>query len=107
MKSISTVEYADKKGVKRSVVQWHLVVLGQGEFPLDMLRYDSAFPTEQEDSAKLQRDQSELRTVVLTRRGINNHWGTQDRWKSFGWTIVAACAELGEARNFQKKNFKI
>ena len=77
--------------------QWFLVVEGRGSFPFDMLRYDAAFPYEQEDAGKLEAHHNERRRVVLCRRGVNENSGTEGRWKSFGWPMLLATADPGEA----------
>ena len=62
-------------------------VQGSGAFPLDMLRYDSAWPAD-----------SEGVSVMVTRHGHaegrrtirleSYHRPTVDRWQSFGWLVV-------------------
>lgn len=58
-------------------------VRGAGDFPLDCLRYDSAYPDTQEDARVAQYEDS-LRTVTLV--SLNDP--TPDRWQSFGWQVV-------------------
>ncbi len=77
--------------------QWFLVVEGRGEFPFDMLRYDSAFPYREEDSSKLKPGRHEMRRVVLCRRGVNALRSTVARWSSFGWQVLMETADPGEA----------
>lgn len=60
----------------KKVYEWFLVVEGRGPFPVDMLRYDSA---------------------VLCRRGVNESEGTSAHWASFGWLVVLATTDAGEA----------
>lgn len=65
-------------------------VTGKGQFPFDMLRYDSCWPrSEMSDSSKLainrhdgERYFKESRTVHL----LSYHPFTPVRWQSFGWT---------------------
>ena len=71
-------------------------VTGKGEFPLDMLRYDECYPATtmsaqsiaaiesviDEDSGRYRRVKREV-YLVSHRRFI-----TEDRWSSFGWTVV-------------------
>ena len=72
----------------------NFIVKGRGEFPLDMLRYDSCCPGEQEDISQLimafQPDSQE-RIVGLRRfypvGGIK--LPTEGRWRSFGWEVVS------------------
>jgi hypothetical protein len=80
------------------VYQWYLVVEGAGSFPFDMLRYDACFPFEQTDAVKLEDHHTERRRVVLVRRGLNDSKCNGERWASFGWTVLLASVESGEAR---------
>lgn len=57
-------------------------VTGRGAFPLDMLRYDEAFPTDVGDGLIL----NERRTVRLATDRISGP--TVGRWESFGWTVT-------------------
>ena len=79
------------------IYEWFLVVEGRGQFPVDMLRYDSAFPYREEDSSRVQPHVGERRRVVLCRRGVNESSGSSARWSSFGWTVVRATTDAGEA----------
>ena len=59
-------------------------VRGRGEFPFDMLRYDTCYPASPVDSAGLYGGwDAEGRTVQLI---TNGQTFTPDRWRSFGWT---------------------
>jgi hypothetical protein len=65
-------------------------VTGNGQFPLDMLRYDSCFPGDPDAVSKLCIDRKdpffkEPRTVKVT--GCAKP--TVARWASFGWTVEA------------------
>ena len=53
-------------------------VQGVGLFPIDMLRYDSAWPADSESVEAQGR-----RTVRLS----SYRQPTIDRWSSFGWTV--------------------
>jgi len=72
------------------------IVEGGGYFPLDMLRYDMCYPYSQEDAAAI--DSSEfkpIRQVKLARIVRNkNIRPTEDRWSSFGWTVLPQSIEL-------------
>jgi hypothetical protein len=69
-------------------------VSGTGTFPIDMLRYDCAYPASSEavsrmavgrfDPAPEGRERRERRTVELQ----SHQLPTLDRWKSFGWLVV-------------------
>lgn len=69
-------------------------VKGRGPFPLDMLRYASAWPASSIDAAEMDRDRP-IRAVTLeTDRGGPKrcpvHYSVCDRFKSFGWTVTTA-----------------
>ena len=56
-------------------------VAGSGEFPHDMLRYDSAIPATEDDARRMSGHGQ--RTVEMRAQGC-----TPMRWKSFGWTVL-------------------
>ena len=62
-------------------------VSGSGYFPVDMLRYDCAYPASSADvsamGANSPRIDVERRTVELR----SYHRPTPDRWLSFGWVV--------------------
>lgn len=86
--------------------EWYLVVEGSGTFPFDMLRYDSCFPWEQEDAAKLEHHHDEMRRVVLIRRGKSDSPGNFKRWLSFGWVVMVATIDSYEAQRARKADAK-
>ena len=86
-----------KKVTTMKTYQWFLVVEGRGEFPFDMLRYDSAFPYREEDSSMLKSGHHEMRRVVLCRRSVNSLGPTGARWSSLGWQVLMETADPGEA----------
>ena len=61
-------------------------VQGSGKLPLDMLRYDSAWPADQESVSRMStpRGQGEERRTI---RLASHHRPTVDRWRSFGWVV--------------------
>jgi hypothetical protein len=66
----------------------YFTVMGRGEFPLDMLRYDQCHPYRSEDAAAIgynsrYDDPSQIRTVVLVTTSPNSP--TPARWSSFLW----------------------
>lgn len=66
--------------------RWRYTVTGTFEFPIDMLRYDRAFPATEEDSAKaLNVRWNPTDVVSVTVIGLNDP--SVDRWKSFGWKV--------------------
>ena len=88
------------------------VVMGTGEFPYDMLRYDSCHPWRETDSSAMRNDlfdpQAEIsagqetRWVVVVREHVDSapRW-TPGRWKSMGWTLVESTPE--EIRDFDRE----
>lgn len=67
-------------------------VTGDGAFPIDMLRYEGAFPAEETDSNRIGHVE-ETRTVRLIKFSSEREprWN-HARWHSFGWTLQA-CEE--------------
>lgn len=67
--------------------QYRYRVSGTGTFPIDMLRYDRAYPANSEAVSAMAAgpwgETSVRRTVDL----ISHHRPTIDRWRSFGWLV--------------------
>ena len=59
-------------------------VEGMGEFPLDMLRYDGAWPYSTEDVYKMRHDIRERRSIRLVTGSDNSP--CIGRWNSFMWS---------------------
>ena len=70
---------------ERPKTLYEYYVTGRGDFPLDMLRYDGAWPASGEDAARLVLldDRRSNRSVKL--RSYNAP--TLARWMSFGWSV--------------------
>jgi hypothetical protein len=62
-------------------------VLGSGQFPFDMLRYDACYPETSNDASNLinSDEDFEPRDVKLCARAERGWFPTRDRWRSFGW----------------------
>lgn len=65
-------------------------VMGNGDFPFDMLRYDACWPVDSQSAAELDygdglEDHRRIRRVKLY--SINSSAPTIDRWKSFLWSV--------------------
>ena len=61
-------------------------VTGTGFFPIDMLRYDCAYPASSEACLAISpasADRDKRRTVEL----LSYRLPTPDRWRSFGWLV--------------------
>jgi hypothetical protein len=67
----------------------YLKVQGSGEFPIDMLRYDRCVPRTEVDSHFISKRTDPPRIVCLIRYSVNVIGATKDRWKSFGWEVLA------------------
>jgi hypothetical protein len=75
--------------------RFEFTVEGVGDFPLDMLRHDSAYPADKESVAAIMaglawaaaRKQSRERLVV---RLVSHRAPAAERWLTFGWTVTAS-----------------
>ena len=69
-------------------------VSGNGDFPLDMLRYDSCFPLTTDDASNISRPRDERlsdthRSVRLSIPAeCNRNYPSEGRWSSFGWVVT-------------------
>ena len=70
-------------------------VEGVGDFPLDMLRHDRAYPADEESVtaimaglpwAAARKRSRELLVVRL----VSERAPTPERWRSYGWTVRAS-----------------
>lgn len=66
------------------------VVEGRGSFPIDMLRYDSCWPTSEIDAGlvarSFERRQGVRRVETISITGMRAP--TDGRWESFGWKVA-------------------
>ena len=72
---------------------------GTGEFPVDMLRYDEAFPATSADASAIALRTDDLRANesrrvvrLLTHRRLGPTLG---RWQSFGWCVLSHKNDFG------------
>jgi hypothetical protein len=64
-------------------------VTGSGHFPLDMLRYDHCWPSQQSE-IYLMNIASQTRRIQMARRVDGKSvMPTTGRWESFGWQVSA------------------
>ena len=73
--------------------RFEYVVEGIGDFPLDMLRHDCAYPADQQSvtaimaglrwAASRKRSRETLRVRLVSDRAP-----TSERWRAFGWTVT-------------------
>lgn len=63
------------------------VVVGDDQFPVDMLRYDLCYPKRTSDSHEIERSfrprERRERRVTL----VSSKAPTEPRWGSFGWAL--------------------
>ena len=69
---------------KRYIYQYH--VLGDGNFPMDMLRHDQCWPAYGCDVDKISSAKKGRRYVKLR----SHKEPTEARWKSFGWHVTTS-----------------
>lgn len=62
------------------------VVEGSGEFPLDMLRYDQAFPASEYD-AGLMAETGRRKISLMTHANHGGEGSSKVRWSSFNWCV--------------------
>jgi hypothetical protein len=73
--------------------RFEFTVEGVGDFPLDMLRHDSAYPADKQSVAAIMaglawaaaRKRSRETLVV---RLLSHRAPTAERWRTFGWTVT-------------------
>ena len=66
-------------------------VVGRGDFPVDMLRYDSAFPADGNavDAIAFRVERENWRQERTVRLGsYRSTEPTIGRWNSFGWRVI-------------------
>lgn len=74
-----------------SVRVYHFIVTGNGPFPLDMLRYDAAWPRTTDDALVIARTFKDRGPEVATVVSLTSHTpATVGRWHSFGWKVIAS-----------------
>jgi hypothetical protein len=88
---------ASKKTKPSKTYSTIFVVEGSGDFPVDMLRYDSAFPLFERDSYIAMHEAAKTRRVVLMSRRVNDNPPTAERWRSFCWNVVGVFHNANEA----------
>jgi hypothetical protein len=67
-----------------------ITVKGHGDFPIDMLRYESAVPFSEEDSHHIDRTfyEDKPHTVRLLCFFKAEREPARSRWRSFGWEVL-------------------
>ncbi len=75
--------------------RFEFAVEGVGDFPLDMLRHDCAYPADRESveaiSAGVRWAASRKRSrELIVVRLVSDRAPTPERWRSYGWTVTAS-----------------
>jgi hypothetical protein len=78
--------------------RFEYTVEGVGDFPLDMLRHDAAYPADRESVATImaglawaasrKRSRDKLRVRLVSDRAP-----TPERWRTYGWTVTGPLRE--------------
>jgi hypothetical protein len=79
---MTEAKYGSRTGAMKLPI-WHATIKGRGEFPLDMLRYDGAWPRDESETATIThaREHREGWSIRIT--GTSNHGPNHARWRSF------------------------
>lgn len=67
--------------------RFHYQVSGQRPFPIDMLRYDRAFPAHEEDSHLIESTMRYENENKLTVSIVGMEKPNEARWRSMGWQV--------------------
>ena len=79
--------------------RFEYTVEGVGDFPLDMLRHDCAYPADQESVAAITAgfrwaaSRKRSRETLLVRL-VSDRAPTSERWRAFGWIVTASRPEV-------------
>ena len=68
----------------------YFTVMGSGECPYDMLRFDECWPVRAEDAARIHYYPGERRHREITMASYANYAPTVARWSSFTWACTEA-----------------
>ena len=72
---------------ERHKERYYYTVEGTGVFPIDMLRYDTAYPINHDDVEAIGR----IHNIGYGKRMVrlcSCHRPRIDRWESFGWKVL-------------------
>jgi len=91
-----------EKGVSSIPDRFEYAVEGVGDFSLDMLRHDCAYPADEESVAAIMAGlrwaASRKRSREMLRvRLVSHRAPTPERWRSYGWTLTVSGRD-GEKR---------
>lgn len=65
--------------------RYRFTVIGAGEFPIDMLRYDRCWPRRESGEIAASFRPRLRAALTIDIEGMNEP--TRDRWTSFGWHV--------------------
>jgi hypothetical protein len=94
MTAMNTRRYTSKerdKLISAAQDAMTFAVVGAGMFPVDMLRYDKAWPASESDSRLISNSFTDPVQHRIELRSLKEP--TPARWRSFGWTVVAVNGE--------------
>jgi hypothetical protein len=77
-----------EKLAARSAYVYHYTVSGTYGFPIDMLRYDEAWPNSEIDSALIVQTANHNSAEAPQIRIVGLRSPTVARWESFGWKVL-------------------
>ena len=93
---------------------FQIVVAGKGQFPVDMLRHDCAYPVTEEDSSWISNMKTAagsgscigpkyrvVREVNLICRTL--HGPTVRRWESFSWKVLSVIAHYPDGTTAEQR----
>ncbi len=76
---------------------YEVTVEGSGDFPVDMLRYDSCYPATSDDVINIgtnqYSDRGQRKVTIRTHcHGRSTQPFHVDRWRSFQWNVLSGTA---------------
>ena len=83
--------------------RFEYAVEGVGDFPLDMLRHDGAYPADQQSVAAIMAglrwaaSRKRSRELLVVRL-VSDRPPTSERWRSYGWTVTVSRPEPEKPR---------
>jgi len=66
---------------------WTFVVVGAGPFPIDMLRYDLAYPKSESNASLIESTFQPRNRATHSVTLVSSKRPTEERWGSFGWAV--------------------
>lgn len=73
------------------VVFYESEVSGSTAFPIDMLRYDRAMPSREQDSIEISNSIDRMHPRAVRQVRVRSTQPlTSSRWESFGWRLISS-----------------